>query len=60
MKKFKIVGVIALFVLILALSTSSVISYHAGNIAEANYNLLWAVALSFPFYNVTSSKGADR
>ena len=51
MKKLKIVGVISLCVLILALSTSSVISYHAGKIAEANYDLLWAVALSFPFYN---------
>ena len=60
MKKFKIVGVVSLCVLILALSTLSVISYHAGNIADANYNLLWVVAMSFPFYNITSSKGADR
>ena len=60
MKKFKIVGIIVLVVLILADLTLSAISYNAGNITEANYYLLLAVALSFPFYNVTSSKGADR
>ena len=60
MKKLEIALVITLGVLILALSTLSVISYHAGNIADANYNLLWVVAMSFPFYNITSSKGADR
>ena len=56
MKKFKIVGVITLCVLILALSTLSVISYHAGDIAEAAYDLLWAIALSFPFFNAMSSE----
>ena len=56
MKKFKIVGVITLCVLILALSTLSVISYHAGDIAEANYDLLWAIALSFPLFNAMSSE----
>ena len=56
MKKFKIVGVISLCVLILALSTLSVISYHAGDIAEANYDLLWAIALSFPLFNAMSSE----
>ena len=60
MKKLKIVGVISLCVLILALSTSSVISYHAGKIAEANYDLLWAVALSFPLFNAMSSEDYDR
>ena len=56
MKKFKIVGVVSLCVLILALSTLSVISYHAGDIAEANYDLLWAIALSFPLFNAMSSE----
>ena len=60
MKKLKIVGVISLCVLILALSTLSIISYHAGNIAEANYDLLWAVALSFTFYNTMSSDGTRK
>ena len=60
MKKLKIVGVISLCVLILALSTFSIISYHAGNIAEANYDLMWAVALSFPFYNAMSSEDDYR
>ena len=60
MKKLKIVGVISLCVLILALSTLSIISYNEGNIAEANYDLLWVVALSFPFYNAMSSEDNDR
>ena len=60
MKKLEIALIITLGVLILALSTLSVISYHAGDIAEANYDLLWAVAMSFPFYNAMSSNGADR
>ena len=56
MKKFKIVGVIVLGVLILAELTLSTISYHAGDIAEANYDLLWAIALSFPLFNAMSSE----
>ena len=56
MKKFKIVGVIVLGVLILAELILSTISYHAGDIAEATYSLLWAVAGMFPFYNLMPSE----
>ena len=60
MKKFELAGAIALCVLILRELVLSTISYNAGNIAEANYDLLWAVALSFPFYNAMSSEDDDR
>ena len=60
MKKLEIAGVIALCVLILGELTLSIISYYEGKTVEANYDLLWVVAMSFPLYNVLSSNGADR